>query len=91
MTSPEPLAITKEELTAMIKKAADEGATKALSRIGLSDETAGHDIREIRDLLTAWRSTKRSIWQTVVVICTTAILSFIGAAVWMNIQDKVVR
>jgi hypothetical protein len=38
------------ELEAMIQRAAEAGAKKALRGVGLSDD-AVHDMREIRDLL----------------------------------------
>ncbi len=48
------------ELEAMIQRAAEAGAKKALRDVGLQDDDAVHDMREIRDLLDSWRSAKRT-------------------------------
>ena len=39
---------------------AERGAKKALASIGLADEKAGSDVKELRDLLTGWRAAKSS-------------------------------
>jgi hypothetical protein len=46
------------ELEAMIQRAAEAGAKKALRDVGLQDDDAVHDMREISDLLDSWRSAK---------------------------------
>jgi len=77
------ITITSQELEAMIDRAARKGAKEALASIGLLDDSA-KDITEMRSLLEAWRDTRKSIWTTVIRICTTAVLVFIAGAVWMN-------
>ncbi len=47
-------------LRALIEEACDLGAARALSRLGLSDGSARHDINELRQLLQAWRDAKRT-------------------------------
>ena len=79
------LQLTSEELEAMLDRAARRGAKEALASIGLLDDTAHKDMIEMRSLLEAWRDTRKSIWTTTTRILTTAILTFIAAAVWMNI------
>ena len=54
--------LTPEELEAMLDRAAKRGATQALAAIGLHDENAAVDVREMRSLLEAWRDTRKSIW-----------------------------
>ena len=49
------------ELEAMIQRAAEAGAKKALRDVGLQDDDAVHDMREIRDLLDSQRSDKRAV------------------------------
>ena len=78
------ITITSQELEAMIDRAARKGAKEALASIGLLDDSAQKDITEMRSLLEAWRDTRKSIWTTVIRICTTAVLVFIAGAVWMN-------
>jgi 2-iminoacetate synthase ThiH len=78
--------LTPEELEAMLDRAAKRGATQALAAIGLHDENAAVDVREMRSLLEAWRDTRRSIWNTSIKLLTVAILTFISGAVWMTIN-----
>lgn len=50
-------------LRAIVEEAGEAGATRALTRLGLSDEGAGADVKELRELLRAWREAKRSAWR----------------------------
>ena len=75
-----------EELEAMLDRAAKKGAAEALRSLGLHDEDAANDLRDMRGLLEAWRMTKKSIWSTTVKMGTVAVLSFIAAAMWMSIK-----
>jgi len=80
--------LTPEELEAMLDRAARRGAREALKSLGLQDDDAHKDIIEMRNLLEAFRDTKKSIWNTAVKISTVALLSFIAASVWMQIGNK---
>tara|TARA_B100000674_G_C37448574_1_gene737206 strand:+ start:299 stop:544 length:246 start_codon:yes stop_codon:yes gene_type:complete len=71
-------------LIALLNKAAEHGARKALSDIGLQDEDAGRDIHDLRKLIDDWRACKSTVFQTLLKASTLAILSFIAAAVWMK-------
>lgn len=62
-------------LRAMIEEASDMGAQRALARLGLADRKASSDISELRQLLQAWRDTKRSAWQAVVGWCVRLVLA----------------
>ena len=78
--------LTEEQLEAMLDRAAKKGASEALREIGLQDEDASSDIKEMRSLLDAWRLTKKSIWSTTVKMGTVAVLTFIATAVWMTFK-----
>tara|TARA_R110001592_G_scaffold247417_1_gene509513 strand:- start:20 stop:265 length:246 start_codon:yes stop_codon:yes gene_type:complete len=78
------LKISPEELEEML----DRSAKRALESIGLTDENAARDIREMRSLLDAWRETRKSIWNTTVKIGTVTILTFIVGAVWMTFNGE---
>ena len=59
------------EIDALIERAAEAGATAVLVKIGLNNgDKAARDIRELRDLLAAWRAAKRTAWQTAVRMMT---------------------
>lgn len=47
-------------LRALVEEASELGAGRALARIGLGDERAGDDLREVRQLLGAWRDAKKA-------------------------------
>lgn len=66
--------LTDAQLEAMLDRAAKRGAREALKEVGLGDEDAGADIREVRTLLTAWRATKATVWQQVVKMVVTLLL-----------------
>ena len=80
--------ITKAQLIKMIEDASDKGATKALARIGLHDEDAVHDVKELRNLLDGWRDTRKNVRATVVRVVTVAILGFIALASWSEFKGK---
>lgn len=78
------VSLTREELQALMREAAREGARTALAEVGLSDGDAGTDIRELRNLIDSWRSAKKDIGSTILKVATSAILIFIAAAVAMK-------
>ena len=81
--------ITAEELEEMLDRSAKRGARAALEELGLHDENAPKDLDELRGLLSAWRDTRKAMWQTVVRIATTSALIFIAGAVWMSFKGNV--
>lgn len=79
--------ISHDELEEMLDRAAKRGAKLVLRELGLQDETAAVDIREIRGLLDTWRQTRQSIWNTFVKITTVTVFTFIAAAIWMKLGN----
>ncbi len=77
----------EEEFEELLKLAAERGAKRALADVGLVDEHAADDIRDLRSLLGAVRVAKRTAWQTVVRLITTGlILALIaGAAIKLKL------
>ena len=53
-------------LRAVVEEASELGARRALARLGLADEAARDDIGDLRQLLSAWRDAKKSVWAAVV-------------------------
>jgi|TARA_R100000081_G_C4722729_1_gene118952 2-iminoacetate synthase ThiH len=78
------IKLTPEELEEMLDNAARRGAKEALRSIGLLDDDAAKDIIEMRNLIEAWRDTRKSIRSTVVKMTTVGVLTFIAGAVWMT-------
>ena len=79
--------LTVDEIEEMLDRSAKRGAKLVLRELGLQDESAAVDIREIRSLLETWRHTRQSIWNTFVKITTIAVFTFIAAAIWMKIGN----
>jgi len=91
MTDLPPLNRSTELLLERIaEQAAEKAAKKALERIGLHDEQAGGDVRDLRTLLKAWRDANQTFRQTVVRVLTTAALGLLagGAMVWLWKNDR---
>jgi len=82
------LNMTEQELELLLDRAAKRGAQEALKSIGLSDENAYQDMKEVRNLLDAWRATKQTVGQTIARVVTTALLTALAAGIWMNWGDK---
>ena len=72
--SPEEIEKVIEDIA---RRAVESGVQKALKDIGLHDEEARRDIRDIRNLLDAWRKTKRTAWNTTVRWATTGLLGYL--------------
>ena len=86
MTEP-PLQIPADQLERALANAARLGAKAALREIGLHDENAADDVRDLRNLLDAWRSAKSTVWHTTVKGFTMALIAVIAAGVaitWPN-------
>ena len=47
-------------LRALAEEASELGARRALERLGLADRSAEGDVRELRELLGAWRDAKKA-------------------------------
>ena len=51
---------TSASLRGVAEAAGELGAARAMARIGLSDAGAAGDVKELRELLAAWRDARRS-------------------------------
>ena len=75
-------------LRAIAEEAGELGASRALSRLGLEDAGAAKDMAELRDLLTAWREAKKSLWQALFgwVVRMVLVLVLAGLAVKLGLS-----
>ena len=76
--------MTEQELESLIHKAAQQGAKQALKEVGLSDEEAYDDVKELRSLLDSWRATKTTVGQTIARMVTTALLTALAVGIYMG-------
>ncbi len=86
--SPQPITLRPEDLDDLLTRAAERGAERCLAHLGLENGHAARDIRELRDLLEAWRDARRTAWQTSVKVITTCILAalLVGAAIKLKLM-----
>jgi len=77
-----------QQLQMLVEQAAEAGAKRALEKVGLHDEGAGSDVRELRGLLDSWRETRRTVTQTIAKTFTSAILAALAAGLWYNYWPK---
>ena len=77
--------LTDSQLEDILHRAAMRGAREALKQIGLGDDHAGEDVHDLRNLLTAWRDTKRSIWQQFVKMTVTVLLMAMAGGLAMMV------
>jgi Family of unknown function (DUF6127) len=80
-------------IRALIEEASDEGARRALARLGLQDDKASRDMAELRELLGAWRDAKTSARKAAIgwVVRLSLALLLIGIAVKLNLMGLVVK
>jgi 2-iminoacetate synthase ThiH len=79
-------SMSPEVIEQMMARAAQQGARAALQSVGLHDENAGDDMKELRNLLDAWRSTKKTVWSQVVKAMTMATLGAIAAGAFLQFK-----
>ena len=80
------LTLTSIELEALLQKASKQGAKMALAELGLEDSHAGMDIRDLRELLKAFRMAKKDSFRIfvkwivigVITLITAGFISLIG-------------
>lgn len=70
-------------LRAIVEEASELGARRMVVQLGLDDDTAIHDLSELRELLQAWRDAKASAWRAAVDWLVRGVLALllIGIAV----------
>lgn len=55
------VALKPEDFEAMLEKAAHRGAKRALEGVGLGDDSAGNDVRDLRSLIKDWRTVRQGM------------------------------
>ncbi len=82
------VVMPRDEFEELLERAAERGAERVLAHLGLENGSAAKDIRELRDLLEAWRDARRTAWQTAVKVITTGILAalLVGAAIKLKLM-----
>jgi hypothetical protein len=63
-----------------------EEMKSVLKEVGLHDDDAGNDVRDLRSLITDWRGIKKTIWQTVARTGTLFVLGILMLGAWSKIN-----
>jgi hypothetical protein len=69
-----------------LRKIIREEMKLALKEVGLHDEEAGDDVRDLRSLITDWRSIKKTIWHTIARWGTLVVLGLLTLGAWSRIN-----
>jgi hypothetical protein len=62
-----------------------EEMKSVLKEVGLHDEEAGDDVRDLRSLITDWRGMKKVVWQTVARAGTVFVLGLLMLGAWSKL------
>jgi len=76
----------EDDFEAMLSRAAEKGARKALTDVGLEGPEAAIDIHDLRTLLASLRMARRTAWQTIVRLITTGLLLALIAGVALKLK-----
>ena len=69
----------------LLRTIVKEEMKSALKEIGLHDEDAGDDVRDLRSLITDWRGMKKTIMQTIARAGTVFVLGLLMLGAWAKI------
>jgi hypothetical protein len=62
-----------------------EEMKSVLKEVGLHDDDAGNDVRDLRSLITDWRGMKKVVWQTVARAGTVFVLGLLMLGAWAKL------
>jgi hypothetical protein len=81
------IQLRMDDFDDILEQAAEKGAERCLAHLGLENGHAARDIRELRDLLDAWRDARRTAWQTIIKVVTTGALAMLllGTAIKLKL------
>lgn len=85
--------MAEQNMQALLERASETGARRALAQLGLDDPSAAKDIGELRELLSAWRDAKRSARKAAIgwLVRMVLALLLIGLAVKFGLPGLVVQ
>jgi len=72
----------EDAFRALLEQAAEKGAMRALERVGLHDDKAGSDVRDLRTLIDGWRQAKRAALRTLAQWATIGVLGMLAFGWW---------
>jgi hypothetical protein len=85
-TTEEMVTLSQDDFEALLDRAAERGAERCLAHLGLENGHAARDVRELRDLLSAWRDARKTAWQTFIKVLTTGLLAALLVGVGIKLK-----
>lgn len=82
------IVLEAQELRAMLEKASEDGARKALAGVGLHDAEAGDDVRDLRQMMADWRAMKRGILTTIGNTIVLGLIGLIGFGILWHLKKQ---
>lgn len=81
--------LTKCELEQLLEQASKQGAKMALSELGLHDENAPTDIKDLRELLKAFRMAKKDSFRIFIKWIVIGFMTLISAGFFSLLGDHI--
>lgn len=81
------VTMTAIELQKLLEEASEKGARRALERLGLHDDTAPGDMKELRSVLEAYRTAKSTAFRAVVHWLTVGFIALLVAGFYANMTS----
>ena len=78
--------IDAEMFRALLEKAAEDGARKALAGVGLHDADAADDVRDLRQVMADWRAVKRGIFTSLANAVALGTMGLIVAGILWHLR-----
>ena len=84
------ITLPESDFEALLERAAEKGARRALADVGLDGEHAAEDVHDLRSLLSALRLVRTTALQTAVRMIVTGLLLILmaGLAIKLKLFDS---
>ncbi len=76
--------MSEQQLKSLMEQAAEMGAERALHKVGLGDDNAGNDVRDLRELMSSWRDVKKTFIRAIVKDFAKVVLGALAFGAWMK-------
>lgn len=72
-------SMSRTQIHEFLESVAENGATKALERVGLGDDSAASDVRDLRSLAGNIRDARRAVWAQLGRVLALVIMIGVGS------------
>jgi hypothetical protein len=78
--------VTDAEIAEIAERVAKKAVDETLRRLYLNDDDSGKDVHDLRELLSSWRSAKKTIGTTVTRSVTLFVLGMLALGAVMQVR-----